>query len=120
MERLSYLGKLCVRGGKWRHPPTSNKEESAELESKSESGSESKPQGSQYKHTLGSQHSTELQNKMEICSEEDDGGLYHNSDPLFQLIGKVNESEVFADDQKCMVLIDSRAMMSTITVSLVK
>ena len=46
--------------------------------------------------------------------------LYHNPDPLFRLVGKPNESEIFIDNQKVMALIDSGAQLSSITNSLAK
>ena len=42
---------------------------------------------------------------------------YLNSDPLLWLIGKANELEIVVDDTKCLAWIDSRALLSTITVA---
>ena len=46
-----------------------------------------------------------------------DGGGYHNPDPWVRLIGPANEGQVIMDDQECMALIDSGAMMSMIAIS---
>ena len=46
--------------------------------------------------------------------------LYYNPDPLFRLIGELNESEVFIDEKKAKTLIDSGAQISSITISLAK
>ena len=46
--------------------------------------------------------------------------LYHNPDPLFRLIGKPNELEVFINDRKIAALVDSGAQLSSISISLAK
>ena len=43
--------------------------------------------------------------------------LYHNPDPLFQLIGKVNESTVFVEGKGARALIDSGSQLSSILVA---
>ena len=46
--------------------------------------------------------------------------LYHNPDPLFRLIGELNESEVFIDGKKVTALIDSGVQISSFKISLAK
>ena len=46
--------------------------------------------------------------------------LYHNLDPLFRLIGEINEFTVLVEGQKARVLIDSGSPLSSILVAWVK
>ena len=46
--------------------------------------------------------------------------LYHNPDPLFQLVGEVNESTVLVEGQKARALIDSGSQLSSISLAWVK
>ena len=46
--------------------------------------------------------------------------LCHNPEPLFRLIGKPTESEVFVDGEQVTALIDSGAQISSITISLAR
>ena len=46
--------------------------------------------------------------------------LYHNPDPLYRLVGEVNETTVLVEGQKARVLIDSGSQLSSISLALVK
>ena len=46
--------------------------------------------------------------------------LYHKPDPIFRLVGEANESQVYNDDRKVAALIDPRAQVSSISMSLAK
>ena len=45
---------------------------------------------------------------------------YHNPYSIGHLVGKVNEVCILIDDVECLVLIDSEAQISTITIEFVK
>ena len=40
--------------------------------------------------------------------------LYHNPDPLYQLVGEINESTVLVEGHKTRALIDSGSQLSYI------
>ena len=46
--------------------------------------------------------------------------LYHNPDPLFRLVGQVNETTVMVESQKARALIDSGSQLSAISLAWVK
>ena len=46
--------------------------------------------------------------------------LYHNSDPLFRLVGKVNEITVLVEGQEARAFIDSGSQLSSISLTWVK
>ena len=46
--------------------------------------------------------------------------LYHNPDPLFRLIGEVNETTVIVEGQEARALIDSGSQLSAISLAWVK
>ena len=46
--------------------------------------------------------------------------LYHNLDPLFRLIGEVNESIVMVEGQEARALLDSGSQLSAISLEWVK
>ena len=46
--------------------------------------------------------------------------LYHNPDPLFQLVGEVNESVVMVEGQEARALLDSGSQLSAISLKWVK
>ena len=46
--------------------------------------------------------------------------LYHNPDPLYRLLGEVNESTVLVEDQRARALIDSGSQLSSISLAWVK
>ena len=46
--------------------------------------------------------------------------LYHNPDPLFRLIGEVNESIVMVEGQEARALLDSGSQLSDISLEWVK
>ena len=43
--------------------------------------------------------------------------LYHNPDPLFRLVGEVNETTVIVDGQDARALIDSGSQLSAISLA---
>ena len=47
-------------------------------------------------------------------------GLYHNPDPLYRLVGEVNEFTVLVDGQKARALIDSGSQLSSTSLAWVK
>ena len=49
-----------------------------------------------------------------------EGGTYYNPNPLYQLIGKANESNVIFENQSMTALIDSGAQISAISSSMQK
>ena len=46
--------------------------------------------------------------------------FYHNPDPLFRLVGEVNETTVLVEGQEARVLIDSGSQLSSISLAWVK
>ena len=46
--------------------------------------------------------------------------LYHNPDPLFRLVGEVNETTALVEDQEARALIDSGSQLSSISLVWVK
>ena len=46
--------------------------------------------------------------------------LYHNPDPLFRLVGEVNETTVMVEGQEARALIDSGSQLSAISLAWVK
>ena len=46
--------------------------------------------------------------------------LYHNPDPLFRLVGEVNETTVLVEGQEARALIDSGSQLSSISLAWVK
>ena len=46
--------------------------------------------------------------------------LYHNSDPLFRLVGEVNETTVIVEGQEARALMDSGSQLSAISLAWVK
>ena len=46
--------------------------------------------------------------------------LHHNPDPLYRLVGEVNESTVLVEGQKARALIDSGSQLSFISLAWVK
>ena len=46
--------------------------------------------------------------------------LYHNPDPLFRLIGEVNESIVMVEGQEARAVLDSGSQLSAISLEWVK
>ena len=46
--------------------------------------------------------------------------LYHNPDPLFRLVGEVNETTVLVEGQEARVHIDSGSQLSSISLAWVK
>ena len=46
--------------------------------------------------------------------------LYHNPDPLGQLMGEANESKVIVEGQEITALLDSGSQLSAISWTLVK
>ena len=46
--------------------------------------------------------------------------LYHNLDPLYRLVGEVNETTVLVEDQEARALIDSGSQLSSISLAWVK
>ena len=46
--------------------------------------------------------------------------LYHNLDPLYRLVGKVNETTVLVEGQEARALIGSGSQLSSISFALVK
>ena len=46
--------------------------------------------------------------------------LYHNPDPLFRLVGEVNETTVIVEGQEARALIDSGSQLSAIPLAWVK
>ena len=46
--------------------------------------------------------------------------IYHNPDPLFRLIGEVNESIVMVEGQEARALLDSGSQLSAISLEWVK
>ena len=46
--------------------------------------------------------------------------LYHNPDPLFRLVGEVNETTVIVEGQEARALIDSGSQLSVISLIWVK
>ena len=46
--------------------------------------------------------------------------LYHNPDPLFWLVGEVNETSVLVEGQEARTLIDSGSQLSSISLAWVK
>ena len=46
--------------------------------------------------------------------------LYHIPDPLFQLVGEVNETTVIVEGQEARVLIDSSSQLLAISLAWVK
>ena len=46
--------------------------------------------------------------------------LYHNQDPLFQLVGEANESTVIVEGQEARALLDSGSQLSAISLKGVK
>ena len=46
--------------------------------------------------------------------------LYHNQDPLFRLVGKVNETTILIEGQEARTLIDSGSQLSSISLAWVK
>ena len=46
--------------------------------------------------------------------------LYHNPDPLFRLVGEVNETIVLLEGQVARPLIDSGSQLSSISLAWVK
>ena len=46
--------------------------------------------------------------------------LYHNPDPLFQLLGEANESTVMVEGQEGRALLDSGSQLSAISLEWVK
>ena len=46
--------------------------------------------------------------------------LYHIPDPLFKLVGEVNESIVIVEGQEATALLDSGSQLSTISLEWVK
>ena len=46
--------------------------------------------------------------------------LYHNPDPLFRLVGEVNETTVIVEGQEARALIDSGSQLSAISLAWVK
>ena len=43
--------------------------------------------------------------------------LYHNLDPLYRLVGEINECTVLVEDQKSRALIDSGSQLSSISLA---
>ena len=43
--------------------------------------------------------------------------IYHNPDPLFRLIGEVNETTVLVEGQETRALIDSGSQLSSISLA---
>ena len=46
--------------------------------------------------------------------------LYHNPDPLYRLVGEVNETTVLVEGQEARALIDSGSQLSSISLVWVK
>ena len=46
--------------------------------------------------------------------------LYHNPDPLFRLVGEVNETTVLVEGQEARALIESGSQLSSISLAWVK
>ena len=46
--------------------------------------------------------------------------LYHNPDPLFRLVGDVNETTAIVEGQEARPLIDSGSQLSAISLAWVK
>ena len=46
--------------------------------------------------------------------------IYHNPDPLFRLVGEVNETTVTVEAQEARPLIDSGSQLSAISLAWVK
>ena len=46
--------------------------------------------------------------------------LYHNPDPLFRLVGEVNETNILVEGQETRALIDSGSQLSAISLAWVK
>ena len=46
--------------------------------------------------------------------------LYHNPDPLYRLVGEVNETTVIVEGQEARALIDSGSQLSAISLAWVK
>ena len=46
--------------------------------------------------------------------------LYHNPDPLFQLVGEANESTMMVEDQEARALLDSGSQLTAILLKWVK
>ena len=46
--------------------------------------------------------------------------LYHNPDPLFQLVGEANESLVIVEGQEAKALLDSGSQLLAISLKWVK
>ena len=93
MAGMSFQGKHQLKGVKWGPGPSSN-----------------------------SKHWPKIHQKQAVKSQTplSEADLYHNPDPLFRLIGKPNESEVFVDGKKVTALIDSGSQISSISCSLAK
>ena len=46
--------------------------------------------------------------------------LYHNPDPLYGLVGEINESTVLVEGQKARIPIDTGSQLSSISLAWVK
>ena len=93
MERMSIYGKLQLEGVEWGPGPSRNSRNQPKIQQK------------------------QVMKSKRFLSEVD---LYHNQDPLFRLVGEPNKSEVFIHDRNVAAMVDSRAQLSSISISLAK
>ena len=63
---------------------------------------------------------TNPKSKSMICKILKQNNQYHNPDPLFRLVGEVNESMVIVEGQEARALLDSGSQLSAILLKWVK